>query len=212
LVTLRIARLATAAAVVGLGAFAAWHGANIVRFSLAVSAAATPAARAEAARPWTATPGLAAIALRASLTNISDAADVGSIRAREETLTALLAVHPLSADDWLSLAGTRLVARDSYDKVLGALAMSSLTGPNEGGVMLRRGTFGLVQWEVLPADARRRVIADLAGAILQTAVQDIEIAPAKNILSVKAADTRREIAALLQAEGLSAAQLATMGL
>ena len=210
--TVRIARLATAAAVIGLGAFAAWHGSNIVRYSWALADAATPARRAEAARIWTATPGLGGPALRASLSTIADAADVGAVREREETLTALLAVQPLSSADWLSLAAMRLVAHESYDKVLGALAMSSLTGPNEGEVMLRRGTFGLVQWEILPADARRRVIADLAGAILQTTVRDGEIAPAKNVLSVKSADTRREIAGLLGAEGVPAKELARMGL
>ena len=171
-----------------------------------------PARRAEAARTWTATPGLGGPALRASLSTIADAADVGAVRERTETLTALLAVQPLSSADWLSLAAMRLVAHESYDKVLGALAMSSLTGPNEGEVMLRRGTFGLVQWEILPADARRRVIADLAGAILQTTVRDGEIAPAKNVLSVKSADTRREIAGLLGAEGVPAKELARMGL
>src|SRR5262249_32782570 len=174
---LRIARLATAAAVIGVAAFTAWHGAGMVRFALAVSAAATPAARAEAARPWTATPGLAGRALEASLVNLSDASDVAALRAREEPLTALLAVHPLASAEWLSLAGTRLVARESYAKVLGALAMSSLTGPNEGVIMLQRGTFGLVQWEILPADARRRVIVDLAGAILQTSAHDLAVRP-----------------------------------
>jgi hypothetical protein len=211
-VTLHIARFATAAAVVALGAFALWHGVGIVRFASAVADAATPAARAEAARPWTATPGLAGAALRASLSNVSDATDVVAVRAREETLTELLAAHPLSAADWLSLAGARLVAREDYGKVLGALTMSSLTGPNEGGVMLRRGTFGLVQWEILPGDVRRRVVADLAGAILHTTVQDIELVPAKSVLAVKSVDTRREIAGLLQAEGVSARQLAAMGL
>jgi hypothetical protein len=211
-VTLRIARFATAAAVIALGAFTLWHGVGIVRFAWALAGASTPAARAGMARPWSATPGLAGPALRASLLNVSDAADVAAVRAREDTLTELLAVHPMSPADWLSLAGARLVARESYDKVLGALELSSLTGPNEGGIMLQRGTFGLVQWEILPADARRRVIADLAGAILQTGVHDIAIAPAKSVLSVKSVETRREIAGLLGGEGVPPAELARMGL
>jgi hypothetical protein len=211
-VTLRLPRLATAAVVIGLCAFTAWHGQNIVRFAWTVAGASAPAARAEAARPWTATPGLAGLALRASLSNVSDATDVAAVHAREETLTALLAVRPLSSADWLALAGARLVARESYDKVLAAFDLSSLTGPNEGGVMLRRGTFGLVQWEILPADARRRVIADLAGILLQTGVRDDELAPAKNVLSVKSADTRREIAGLLGAEGVPAKDAARLGL
>jgi hypothetical protein len=90
--------------------------------------------------------------------------------------------------------------------------MSSLTGANEGSIMLQRGTFGLVQWEILPADVRKRVIADLAGAVLETTVRDGEIAPAKNVLTAKTPDTRQEIASLLRAQGVSANELARMGL
>jgi hypothetical protein len=210
-VALRPLRYLTAFVVIGLASFAVWHGWSVVRFSLARTDAATPERRAEAVRPWTAVPGLAGEALQASLANIADPNDTQAVRRREETLGALLAVHPLSSTTWLSLAGTRLISRAAYDKVLGALAMSSLTGANEGAIMLQRGTFGLVQWEILPPDARRRVIADLAGAIEAT-VRDDEIAPAKTVLSTKAADTRREIANLMRADGVPGKELARMGL
>jgi hypothetical protein len=211
-VSVRTARLLTACVVIGLCGFTAAHGLSIVRFSLARADSRTRADRAEAFRAWTATPGLAGEALRASLSNVSDPADTAAVREREDTLTALLAVHPLSSADWLALAGMRLVSRESYDKVLAALAMSSLTGPNEGGVMLQRGTFGLVQWEILPPDARRRVIADLAGTFLETTPRDGEVAPAKSVLGAKATDTRREIADLLRTAGVSTDDLARMGL
>jgi hypothetical protein len=211
-VGLRSARLATAFAVIALSAVAVSHGWSIVRFSWTRAGASTPASRAEAVRPWSAVPGLAGEALGASLANVADPRDSEAARRREETLSAMLSVHPLSSTGWLSLAGTRLVLREAYQKVLGALAMSSLTGANEGSLMLRRGVFGLVQWEILPPDARRRVIADLAGAVLEMSVQDIEIVPAKNVLSAKAEDTRREIADQLRAEAVPDKELARMGL
>jgi hypothetical protein len=211
-VGLRSARLATAFSVIALSAFAVSHGSGIVRFSLARDGAATPESRAEAVRRWSTAPGLAGEALGASLASVADPRDSEAVRRREETLSALLSVHPLSSTAWLSLAGTRLVVREAYQKVLSALAMSSLTGANEGSLMLRRGIFGLVQWEILPPDARHRVIADLAGAILEMSVQDIEIVPAKNVLSAKAEGTRREIADLLRAQGAPDKELARMGL
>ncbi len=78
--------------------------------------------------------------------------------------------------------------------------------------MLQRGIFGLLLWEALPADARKRVIDDIAGAMLGTPVGDSELAVAKNALSTKSVDTRQEIASLMQAESVSAIQLARLGL
>jgi len=78
--------------------------------------------------------------------------------------------------------------------------------------MLQRGIFGLLQWEVLPAEPRQRTIEDLAGALLETAIQDGEINPAKNVLAEKSEEVRREIADRLSAAGVAAAELARMGL
>ena len=78
--------------------------------------------------------------------------------------------------------------------------------------MMQRGVFGLLQWETLPADARKRTIADLAGVILETSVRDDEVAPAKLVLAAKPAATRREVADLLRTGGVPAAARARMGL
>ena len=209
---LRFVRPLTALAVIGLCAFAMLRGWSIVDFSIARATADGPGRRADALRPWSAAPGLAGEALQASLITAVNPADTEATRKRAETLGAVLAVHPLSSGNWLSLAGARFVSGQGPDKVLAALAMSSLTGANEGPMMLRRGVFGLVQWEVLPADVRRRVIADLAGSLLATTLHDIEIAPARSVLSAKTADTRREVGDLLRAQGVSAGDLARMGL
>ena len=168
--------------------------------------------RADAVHRWTAVPGLASEALEASLADVADPTDIDAARKRREALNAILSVRPLSSTNWLSLAGVRFISGEEYDGVLGALAMSSLTGGNEGFVMVRRGIFGLVQWEALPPDVRKRVIADLAGAVLNSAVPDDEIGPAKSVLSTKTVDTRQEIAGLLRAQGVSAIDLARMGL
>ena len=168
--------------------------------------------RADAVHRWTAVPGLASEALEASLADVADPTDIDAARKRGKALNAILSVRPLSSTSWLLLAGVRFVSGEEYDGVLGALAMSSLTGANEGFVMVRRGIFGLVQWEALRPDVRKRVIADLAGAVLSSAVPDDEIGPAKSVLSTKTADTRQEIAGLLRAQGVSAINLARMGL
>jgi hypothetical protein len=205
-------RLLTACAVIGLCAFALVRGVGIAQFADARAHAGAPDARAEAVRAWIDVPGVAALARQAMLTGGVDPRDSESVRKREAALTAVLAARPLSSEDWLSLAGARLVAREPYDKVLAALAMSSVTGPNEGNVMFRRGTFGLVQWEILPADVRRRVITDLAAPTLTGIVLDVEAKVARDVLSVKDVGVRDEIAGLLRAEGVLAKDLARIGL
>jgi hypothetical protein len=211
-VALRAARLLTALAVVGLCAFTVSRGWSIVRFSSAKAGVAAHENRADAVRPWIAVPGLAGGALQASLADVADAGDTDAVRQRGEALSAILSVRPLASTHWLSLAGARLVSQAAYDRVLGALAMSSLTGANEGSIMFRRGIFGLVQWEVLPPDVRKRVIADLAQPSLAAIVTDQDAAAAKGVVGARGADARQEIAALLRAEGVSAKALARIGL
>ena len=56
----------------------------------------------------------------------------------------------------------RLATAAPYGDVLAALKMSAVTGANEDELMWRRGIFGLLQWEALPAAAQDRTIADLS--------------------------------------------------
>jgi hypothetical protein len=143
---------------------------------------------------------------------MSDATDIAGARDRADGLAAIAAIHPLSSANWLALAGMRLVTGQPYQQVLDALAMSALTGPNEGAIMLQRGVFGLLQWERLPEDVRRHTATDLAGAILGTSVQDVDLLSAKNILREKSPQTRQELADLLRADGVPASELDRMGL
>jgi hypothetical protein len=199
-------------AILGLCSFAVFRGWSIVRFVDARAHLGSRETGVEVVRSWVGVPGLGGAALQASLTQIADVTDADGARKRADDLSALLSVRPLSPVNWLSLGGMRLVTGQPGKEVLAALAMSWVTGPNEGSVMLQRGVFGLLLWEVLPADVRKRVIYDVAGAILGTPVGDSELAQAKNVLSTKSVDARREIASLMQAERVSATQIARLGL
>jgi len=211
-VRLRGGRVLTALAVLGLCGLAMVGGLNTVLFCIAGAAPARHEDRAAAVRPWAAVPGLAGAALQASLTSLADTTDIDGARARAEHLAALLAVKPSSSMNWLALAGMRLAAGQPTEKVLAALAMSSLTGANQGDVMSQRGILGLLKWEILPPDVRRRVVADIAGAILGNTIANRERNVVERILEIKSPGTRREIVALFRAEGLAARDLARIGL
>lgn len=200
-------RLLTVIAVLMLCLVAGLRGWSIVRF-----AAERTDAPADTVRAWAAVPGLAGDALAASLTRMRSPDDLAGARRRAADLTALLSVRPMSAADWLSLAGMRRVIGEPESAVLGALTMSWLTGPNEGNLMLQRGLFGAVQWQALPSDARQRTIADIIGAVLSAQLGDSDFALAKKVLDEEPAPVRHEIAALVAAEGLSLAQIARLGL
>ena len=206
------ARLVTGLAILGLCSFAVVRGWSIVRFVDARAHLDLREARVEAIRSWVGLPGLSSTALQESLTQINDATDVDGARKRADELSALLSVRPLSSVNWLALGGMRLVTGQPEKEVLSALEMSWVTGPNEGSVMLQRGTFGLLLWEALPSDARRRVIDDIVGALLGTPVDNSELALARNVLTAKSVDARLEITSRMQAESLSATQLARLGL
>ncbi|HEY1796202.1 MAG TPA: hypothetical protein VGG57_08780 [Stellaceae bacterium] len=189
------------------------RGWNIAEFGYARAAALASRQTAPAGLArWQDAPGLGEAALEASLPAMSDPTDIAGARARAERLAAIAAVHPLSSANWLALAGMGLVTGQPHQRVLDALAMSALTGPNEGAVMLQRGIFGLLQWERLPADVRQRTASDLAGAILGTNVQDADLLPAKNILREKPSQTRQEVGDLLRADGVPASDLGRIGL
>jgi hypothetical protein len=211
-VRLRGARVLTALAVLGLCGLTMVGGLNTVLFCIAGAAPARDEDRAAAVRPWAAVPGLAGAALQASLTSLADTTDIDGARARAEHVAALLAVKPSSSMNWLALAGMRLAAGQPTEKVLAALAMSSLTGANQGDVMSQRGILGLLKWEILPPDVRRRVVADIAGAILGNTITNRERNVVERILEIKSPDARQEIMALFHAEGLAARDLARIGL
>jgi hypothetical protein len=205
-------RLLTAVAILGLCSFTMARGWSIVRFVDARTHFAAHEIGVEEIRSWDKAPGLRDAALQISLTKIEGMTDIDGARTRADDLTVLLSVRPLSSVNWLSLSGMRLVAGRNEKDVLSALEMSWVTGPNEGSIMLQRGLFGILLWESLPSDARRRVVDDLAGAIRGTPIGDSELNVVRGVLSEKSVDIRQEIASLMQAEGVPASQLSRLGL
>lgn len=201
-------RLLTAFLVLCLSGFAVFEGCNVISFA----EARTHVADADAIRKWLGVPGLSSAALEATLTPMRDAPDIDAARRRAEDLGALLAVYPMSGANWLALAGMRLAIGQPYERVVAALAMSSLTAPNEGVIMVHRGIFGLLQWEALPEDARQRTANDLAGAIAAMLVGKSDAALIKTTLEEQSADTRSQIRNLLATKGVSPAELARSGL
>jgi hypothetical protein len=202
----------TALAVIGLSGWTMSCGWTIVRFSHASATAASHEERVNAVRPWIGTPGVAGAAMEASLMDAASPTDFDTIRARNDEFVAILSRRPMSSLSWLSLASMQLVSGQPLDKVLEALTLSSLTGANEGHAMSQRGVFALWQWESMPPHFRKRLAADLAGSMLERTMSSREQTAAYEILAAKSADTRREIADLLRADGLSATDLLRIGL
>ena len=204
--------LLTTFAILWLCSFAIVRGSSIVRFVDARAHFATHKIGLEEIRSWDKAPGLRDAALQISLTKIADMTDADGARKRMDDLSALLSVRPLFSVNWLSLSGMQLVAGRNQREVLSALEMSWVTGPNEGSIMLQRGVFGILIWETLPPDHRRRVIDDVAGAILATPTGDNELKVVKNVLSEKTVDIRQEIANLMRAGSVPVGQLSRLGL
>jgi len=161
---------------------------------------------------WRGTTGLAAEVDRYLLKQASSRADADDVQWRIRELSDVLAVEPLSSIDWLSLAGARRALGEPDEQVLAALKMSYLTGPNEGAVMLQRGVFGLLEWERLPNAMQLETARDLAGAIDDVWVSEQSIGVIKTVLLAKSAETRSQIAAMLEMERLSKDQAARLGL
>ena len=120
-------------------------------------------ARPDALRPWFDLSGVAFVARERALTVVDDLSDAQKTRQRREEITGMLSVRPLSSDYWLSLAKMREATGEGSRKVLEALELSTLTGPNEGIVMLHRGLFGIWQWQMLPQEMRTQTAARLNG-------------------------------------------------
>ncbi|QGM45250.1 hypothetical protein [Methylocystis heyeri] len=78
-------------------------------------------------------------------------------------ISGLLSGAPLSSEAWLELARLRRAQGAPLSETIGALAMSHLTGPNEGPLMGRRVGLALPLWSALPPDIRRMLISDLIG-------------------------------------------------
>ena len=197
-------RLATAIVLMGICGFSVALGWTIVRFSVATMNVESPEKRAEIAKTWGTTPGLAATALRNVLADKINIADQKAANEQREALAAILSIKPLSSRDWLSLSGVQFVTDQPMDDVLESLKLSTLTGPNEGYVMVERGIYGVSLWESLSPDLKSRVANDLLAVLFpQTAADAAEGGKLRALVSAQPQRVRRELREALLATGLS---------
>jgi len=203
-------RLLTSFVVLAMAGLAISWGWSVAYFAAVEQSATVQERKADSQRGWVGFPGLTGAALSASLTQLSDAADIDGVQRRADELTALLSVRPLASREWLSLAGMRLAAGQPKSSVLAALRMSWITGPNEGTIMWQRGIFGVLIWELLPTEARKRTVRDLVGALAETSISATDLTVARSVLNNSPDETHQEIATMMRAE--SEAQAVRLGL
>jgi hypothetical protein len=205
-------RAATAIVVIGFCAATIFRGWNIVQFSWANALLSSGGHATDHLPSFALVPGLAVAALEASATPVDGPSDQRGANKRIDELTGILSLQPMSSMNWLSLASMRLITGQPPDKVLSALTMSSLTGPNEHAIMYERGIFGLLQWEALPNDFRERTIRDLSGVVLSGNWGDDHRRAVVEALALKSEETRGEIRNLMRAVGIAESELALIRL
>jgi hypothetical protein len=199
-------RYLTAIVLIAIGMLAVGQGWTIVSFSLAAQETADQ--RDRIATRWGTTPGLAATALRSALSDRVDAADQKAASRQREALIAILSIKPLSARDWLSLSAVQFLTDQSMDDVLESLKMSTLTGPNEGSVMVERGIYGVSLWEQLSPDLKSRTASDLIPMLFpRTPKEGTEAGKLRELVSGQPERVRRQLKESLLASGVSAHDL-----
>lgn len=193
-------RVVTILAFVALAAWTLWRGAMVAGYEVAMLRSASPAG-------WMHEPGVAPMALDRMMRAAADPADASPTAARSELLTAYLTRVPLSSQHWLELAVMRNASGAPADKVAAALAMSSLTGPNEASVLLRRSAFALSIWEKLDSETQGRAANDLA-----VVAPPLDPGGIKLALAIKTDKVRNEVRAALAAHGVPAEVVRYIGL
>ena len=152
--------------------------------------------------------GLASTALRTVLADKINIADQKAANEQREALAAILSIKPLSSRDWLALSGVQLVTDQPMDDVLESLKLSTLTGPNEGYVMVERGIYGVSMWESLSPDLKSRVANDLLPVLFpRTPAEGAEAGKLRALVSAQPQRVRRELREALLATGLSPTEI-----
>jgi hypothetical protein len=105
----------------------------------------------------------------------------------------------------------RAAAGDLPERVLGALALSTITGRNEAYVMHLRLRFELESWDILPREGRAAAAADLAS--LLPLLSDQHRATLRRSLAGKSGEMRQNLKdALERTYGVTAVALEQIGL
>jgi hypothetical protein len=196
--------LATAIVLLGICGFSMARGWTIVSFSVATMSVESTEKRAEITRIWGTAPGVASRALRTVLADKIDIADQKVANEQREALSAILSIKPLSSRDWLSLSGVQLVTDQPMDDVLESLKLSTLTGPNEGYVMVERGIYGVSIWESLSPDLKSRVASDLLPILFPLSpAEGAQAGRLQALVSAQPQRVRKELHEALLAAGVS---------
>jgi hypothetical protein len=196
-------RFWTSMVMIALCVVALTRGFSVLHFSVALAKVDPTETRAKTMGAWTSVPGVASTALGTALADQFDPSDWKAANQRRDELSALLAIEPLSSNDWLAFSRMQLATAQPRAQILGSLLLSWVTGPNEGYVMGERGVFGLTLWEILPPDLKARVTADVAKAEIG------ESGKFRAVLSTKPEAVKNEIRNALLASGLSPKEIET---
>jgi hypothetical protein len=191
-------RFLTALVVIGLCLFGIARGWEIVRFRIAEASLRTDGNPRQLLGQWADVSGVASSALEASLPGAPDPGDRQAAQRQLAQLAEILSLRPLSSTHWLSLSGTRFVVGQPTNKIIGALILSSMTGPNEGQIMLQRGAFELSLWELLSPELQKRASVDIAETLrLFTQLQAADRNNLKTVVASRTEDVRQTVRSLL---------------
>ena len=200
----RSIQLVTAIVLLGICGFSAAQGWTIIRFSVETMNGDSAEKRTEITQTWGTTPGVASRALRVVLADKIDIADQKALNEQREALAAILSIKPLSSREWLALSGVQLVTDQPMDDVLESLKLSTLTGPNEGYVMVERGIYGVSLWESLSPDLKGRVANDLLPILFpRSSAEGANAGKLRALVSAQPQRVRRELREALLATGVS---------
>ena len=191
-------RFLTAILVIGLSGYTARRAMSMLEFGAAESSLGANAVEASL-RPY-ATNNLVGYMARRDLLATTFPANP---RRQAAEIAELLRLTPLSGEAWLKLALTRRAMGAHVAEIASALALSHLTGPNEGLLMARRAVFGLALWSSFPPDLRRVLVGDLIGGWAQ--IQAPQRGALLAMLEAAGPESRQEIYAALFLAGAPAA-------
>lgn len=201
-------RILTMLAVIVLSSWTMWRGVQTTAYEFAAQRAMVgDTAAAARLGEWADVRGVAPLALENMMRAPVDPGDPAQIETRRELLAAYLARVPLSSQYWLELAVMRNASGAPVNKISEALALSSLTGPNEANVLLKRAAFALSIWEKIDAETRGRTASDLAVVAPPLNADGIKLA-----LAIKTDKVRSDVRDTLVAHGVPAAVVKYVGL
>lgn len=187
-------RTFTSLIIIGACAYTISGSVTLLRYSL-TSAFAGKADDAKAFASYADTFPVAYLARQ----RLAQAASRGQPAQMIEPFASLLSIAPADGAAWLTLAEAEAFAGKPADRVVRALAMSSLTAPSKSRVMTARAVFTLQIWNYVPPEAKAVFISDIAWDFDNMSKE--QVAYMRAALAKIPEDARQRIAADLQAVG-----------